>query len=143
MPGTTVIVTFKIERLKRMQRPAGYLDELRAVVLSTTSTAMKFDTDSPGYRALQEKYKDHPRELECVYRGVQVDSVKCETCVGNVNAKVLACSIHDRCTLFAKPIDDVKSCRDCADRATVVQTHTQKSDHPHSDSAPQDHPPLT
>lgn len=30
-------------------------------------------------------------------------------------AKILACTIHGRCTLFGKPIEGVKACRGCGD----------------------------
>ena len=56
---------------------------------------------------------------ECVHRGEQIDSVQCQSCGGVVMAKVMSCTIHGRCTLFTKPIDGVKNCRDCADRRST------------------------
>lgn len=50
------LVTFTIEKLKSMPRPAGYLDDLRPCAVEITASAMTFDADSDCYRALKAKY---------------------------------------------------------------------------------------
>lgn len=52
-------VTFTIELLKSMPRPAEYLDELRAIATAITDTTMTFDADSEGYQKLRAKYSPH------------------------------------------------------------------------------------
>jgi hypothetical protein len=50
-------ITFTLERLTAMPRPAGYLDELRACALSIEGDQWTFDRDSEAYKALKEKYR--------------------------------------------------------------------------------------
>lgn len=51
-------ITFTLARLKAMPRPTGYLDELRACVLSIDGDRWTFDRDSEAYKALKEKYRN-------------------------------------------------------------------------------------
>lgn len=57
-----MIARFTIARLMRMPRPEGYIDELRAVAIDADAKTMTFETESDGYKQLQKKYADHPRE---------------------------------------------------------------------------------
>jgi hypothetical protein len=115
-----MIITFSLERLARMPRPPEYLDELRACAISGTKEALTFDTESECYKALRSKYASHPSEWACAYRGPQIGTEQCTTCGGNVMAKVTACSIHGRATLFSKPIDGVVACMQCPDRKATA-----------------------
>lgn len=53
---------------------------------------------------------------DCLHRGEQIDDVQCPTCQGVVMAKVVACTVHGRASLFTKPIDGVRMCGGCPDR---------------------------
>lgn len=58
----------------------------------------------------------------CVHRGELVDEVKCQTCQGNVKAKVFACPIYGTCTPFNNRIPLVRGCRICDDRTPSTAT---------------------
>lgn len=51
------IVKFTVERLRRMPRPQGYLDECRECAIDDDGATMTFDATLPCYRAMVEKYR--------------------------------------------------------------------------------------
>lgn len=53
--------------------------------------------------------------LDCIHRGAVTRMVECKSCGGNVQAKVMECSIHGECSLFSKALG-VKRCQGCGDR---------------------------
>lgn len=63
------LVTFSIDQIRAMPRPPEYLDELRAVAVSTTSTSMTFDADSNGWRQLKAKYAAPVKAAAPAHRG--------------------------------------------------------------------------
>jgi hypothetical protein len=111
--------------LRARQRPAGYIE----AVLSEAAevTASHYTLTDEAYARLKKRFR---ADLTCSHRGEQVDEVQCLTCRGRVMAKVFACAVHGRCTMFAKPIDRIKACRSCADRKpiTAPQTRSRTAD---------------
>jgi hypothetical protein len=72
----------------------------------------------PGRSPRSETAKPARVAVEkCLHRGEETDRVKCSTCAGTVFAKIHACDIHGRCTLFSRPIEGVRRCHGCADCA--------------------------
>jgi hypothetical protein len=56
-------ITFTIDQLLSMARPADYLDQLAACAISRNEEAMSFDTDSDCYLQLKTQYA-HYRPTE-------------------------------------------------------------------------------
>lgn len=110
-------VTFTIERLQRMPRPAGYMDELRAVAISADDRSMTFDADAEPYKALKEKYSVKSPDLSCIHRGAQTRTIECPTCSNTTTRlKVFACSQFGECTI-SKKVDGIATCP-CPKRIT-------------------------
>lgn len=56
----------------------------------------------------------------CPYLGQPTGEERaCKTCAGSVSLKVLACSLHTRCTV-AKPVDGVACCEKCDDHPAAA-----------------------
>lgn len=79
-------VTFTIERLKGMDRPAEYIDDLRTCALEVTEADMSFDADGACYQALLAKYRAKPAIIMPVAvqrsRGVGDTIARITTAVG-------------------------------------------------------------
>jgi len=73
-------VRFPISVLETMPRPSEYMVEMRQCAIVETDKEMVFDKDSPCYRALKEKYKNHtqvasiPQNRPCKNCGNKADT---------------------------------------------------------------------
>lgn len=106
------MITLSIAELhhRAKSRRAGYVE----AVLSQASevTARTYKLTPAAYETLRQAWGDE----SCRHRGELIGEVPCKTCGGKVKAKVFACAVHERCTLFTKPIEGAKACRSCEDR---------------------------
>lgn len=69
-------------------------------------------------------------DLSCTHRGDVVDKVQCQTCGGNVQIKVFACTVHVQCTI-AK-LDAYRDCGTCGDRFSTASAPRPESPDPSS-----------
>lgn len=55
-------------------------------------------------------------DLSCVHRGLQVSTVGCKSCSGQVDVAVFACTVHEDCTLTRDAGGGTAICATCKDR---------------------------
>lgn len=96
-----------------------------AIVGPVDADPITVDVDHAAYPSTTER---KPNRLVCIHRGDQIGFEQCRTCAGNVTAKVFAWAIHDKCTLFAKPLS-VRSCHGCGDRRVSVADQASGIEH--------------
>lgn len=94
-------------------RPAGYVQDVLSHAINVTADT--YTLTPSAMDRLREKYATG--DLACAHRRNVVEMVQCPTCAGNVQIKVHACARHNRCHMGDSPINNVKSCRACPDRA--------------------------
>lgn len=63
-----------------------------------------------------------PPDLSCAHRGEEIRREKCDSCGGNVIAKILSCALHGECSLFkrAEQFVGVTLCATCPDRVSTL-----------------------
>jgi hypothetical protein len=61
-----------------------------------------------------------PQNLDCKYRGAEIDVIPCETCAGNVRVKLFKCELYKFCILKPANItvnhEPPKACSNCNSR---------------------------
>ena len=109
-----------------MSRPCGHPDSELPMVgrpWDTKQCRLCFlYANDPAYKALwdgQPLPMATQPTFSCVHLGGPLGTIECPSCGGNVKAKISVCDIHDKCTLFSKPIPGVKSCNGCPDHAVA------------------------
>jgi hypothetical protein len=58
-----------------------------------------------------------PNATDCINRGAEIRQIKCPTCAGNVQARVMHCHIYGECSQFRDTMPGVKNCNGCKDKA--------------------------
>lgn len=91
------------------------LESIAPAILSREADQICVDIDHPAYPRPAPNERGKPIPLPCLHRGDVIDRVRCPTCTGVVFAKIHACVVHERCTLFTKAIAGARACSECSD----------------------------
>jgi len=68
--------------------------------------------ENGGLRHLCRSDRAHDRKKTCVHRGQELRKVRCETCTGNVQVKIFACSVYSECVI-GSVVENLTSCVLC------------------------------